>query len=87
VRAGVARSRPAARTSSGRTALADALALAVLLALVYAAGWVQFAVVTGRAAGEAFALAVAPFVAIDAAKCVAAARVARSVRAAGLGAD
>jgi len=54
---------------------------------VYAAGWTQFAFVTGRAAGEAFALAVAPFLVIDAAKCAAAALVARAVRSAGLAAS
>lgn len=69
---------------AGRRPLADALALGTLLVVVYAAGWAQFALVTGRAAGEAFALAVAPFVLIDAAKCAAAALVARAVRSAGL---
>ncbi len=78
VRTALARSRSAA--------LADALALVGLLAIVYAVGWAQFALVTGRAAGEAFALAVAPFVLLDAAKCAAAALVARAVRSAGLGA-
>lgn len=68
-----------------RPALADVLALITLLAIVYVAGWAQFALSTSRAAGEAFALAVAPFVLIDMAKCAAAALVARAVRAAGLG--
>lgn len=86
VRARLARSRHAEPPSAGRTARADAIALVVLLGIVYAAGWAHFGLVTGRAAGEAFALAVAPFVLIDAAKCVAAAFVARAVRSAGLGA-
>lgn len=63
-------------------ALADAGACVVLLAVVYAGGWAWFAAVTGAAPARAFALVVAPFVAIDAAKCVAAALVARAVRAA-----
>jgi biotin transporter BioY len=41
--------------------------------------------VTGRAAGEAFALAVAPFVLVDAGKGAVALVVARAMRAAGVG--
>lgn len=75
------------RVEGGRgTALADAVGLVLLLVAVYAAGWAWFGVVTGRSAADAFAVAVAPFVAIDAAKCAVAALVARAVRAAGLGA-
>lgn len=86
VRTALAR-RSSGTAASGRWAvLADTLALITLLGIVYTAGWAQFALVTGRAAGDAFALAVAPFVALDAAKCAAAALVARAVRSAGLGA-
>lgn len=87
LRAGVVRRIPAASASAGRTVLADTLALLALLGIVYTAGWAQFALVTGRAAAEAFALAVAPFMALDAAKCAVAALVARAVRSAGLGAN
>lgn len=65
---------------------ADLTALLVFLGITYATGWAVFALVTGRAAADAFAVAVAPFVAIDVAKCAAAWAVARGVRAAGLGA-
>lgn len=66
------------------TLVADAAALLLLLAVTYVAGWAWFAVVTGRGAAEAFALAVAPFVVIDAAKCAVALLVARALRASGL---
>jgi len=69
-----------------RDLIADAAALIVLLVLTYGAGWAYFAFSTGRAAGEAFAIAVVPFVLIDLAKCAAALLVARALRAAGFGA-
>jgi biotin transport system substrate-specific component len=87
VRVRLARRNAEAPVSADRIVLADTLALITLLGIVYAAGWAQFALVTGRAAGDAFALAVAPFVAVDAAKCAVAALVARAVRSAGFGAD
>jgi len=65
-----------------RQVIADAAALAVLLVCVYMLGWAGFAISTGRAAGEAFGLAVAPFVLVDAVKCAVALPVARAVRAA-----
>ena len=69
-----------------RSALADPLALLVFLGVTYAAGWAGFALVTGRTAADAFAVAVVPFLALDAAKCAAAWVIARGVRAAGMGA-
>lgn len=71
---------------TGRSILADVTGLVVFLLVTYACGWVIFAAVTGRAAGEAFRVAVAPFVLLDIAKCAVASAVARGVRAAGLGA-
>lgn len=73
--------------SGRRRALADIVALVVLLTVVYLAGWAWFSLSTGRPAGEAFGLAVAPFVLIDAAKCAAAAVVARALRSARLVGD
>ncbi len=67
-----------------RRGLATVAALGVLLVVVYLAGWLWFSFSTGRPAAEAFALAVAPFVLIDALKCAAAAMVARALEAAGL---
>ncbi|MDO8849010.1 MAG: biotin transporter BioY [Coriobacteriia bacterium] len=67
--------------------LADVLALLTFIVVTYGMGWAYFAVVTGRTAADAFAVAVAPFVVIDLLKCAAAWAVARAVRAAGLGAD
>ncbi|MBN1192365.1 MAG: biotin transporter BioY [Coriobacteriia bacterium] len=71
---------PGRRTCSLR---ADVVALLVLLTVTYGLGWAYFAVSTGRAAAEAFAIAVAPFILIDAGKCAAAVAVARAVRSAG----
>lgn len=71
---------------SRRTIVADVAALAVLLAVTYAAGWAYFAHSTGRPAADAFALAVAPFVVIDMAKAAVALVAARAIRSAGLGA-
>ncbi|MHB1323282.1 MAG: biotin transporter BioY [Coriobacteriia bacterium] len=70
---------------TGGTIRADVTALLVLLSVTYLAGWAHFAAVSGRSAAEAFGLAVAPFVLVDAAKGAAALLVARAVRAAGLG--
>lgn len=67
--------------------LADVAALLVFLGITYGAGWAGFALVTSRPAADAFAVAVLPFVALDAAKCVLAWAIARGVRAAGLGAS
>jgi biotin transport system substrate-specific component len=85
VRSRVAGTPDASAATPRRRRLADISALGILLAVTYLAGWSWFALSTGRPAGEAFALAVAPFVLVDAAKCVAAALVARALRAAGLG--
>ena len=63
---------------------ADCAAIGVLLSITYLAGWAYFMFVTGRAAGEAFALAVGPFIVIDLAKGVVAMLIARGLRAAGL---
>lgn len=84
VRSRIAGRPDASGVSPRRRGLADVAALGVLLAIVYLAGWSWFSVSTGRPAGEAFALAVAPFILLDAAKCAAAAAVARALRAAGL---
>jgi biotin transport system substrate-specific component len=70
-----------------RAWLADAAALLILMIATYGIGWAHFAVVTGRTAADAFAVAVAPFVVIDLVKCAVAYAVTRGVRAAGLGAD
>lgn len=72
------------RVSPRRRGLADVAALGVLLGVTYLAGWSWFSLSTGRPAAEAFALAVAPFVLVDAVKCVAAVAVARALRTAGL---
>lgn len=80
----IARSSAAGGVSSRRRGLADVAALGVLLAVTYLAGWAWFSLSTGRPAGEAFALAVAPFVLVDAVKCAAAVAAARALRAAGL---
>lgn len=85
--AALVRQRMAAGAQGQRAILADIAALLVLIAITYGAGWAGFALVTGRTAAEAFAVAVGPFLAIDAVKCVAAWAVARGVRAAGFGAD
>jgi biotin transport system substrate-specific component len=68
-----------------RGVLADVVALVVFLGITYVAGWTGGAFGTGRTAADAFAVAVLPFLAIDALKCAAAWAVARGVRAAGLG--
>ncbi len=73
---------PRAGAASGRHAIADVVALVVFLALMYAAGLVGFVLVTGLPVAEAVMIAVAPFVVIDAIKCVIALAVARAVRAA-----
>jgi biotin transport system substrate-specific component len=83
VRRLIARAR---RTRGENPLLADITALTVLLLAVYGGGWAYFALTTGRSAGSAFALAVAPFVLIDLGKCAVAVVVARAVRATGLGA-
>lgn len=82
------RARRAVAGPSGprRELLADVLALLVFLGITYAAGLAVFAFITGRTAADAFAIAVAPFLVIDAIKCAAAWAIARGVRSAGLGA-
>lgn len=74
------RSRP---FGASRT-IAEAVALAAGVAVIYLAGWVQLAVVTGMGPLAAFAVGVAPFIAIDAVKAVAALGVARALGRAGL---
>jgi biotin transport system substrate-specific component len=62
---------------------ADGLALAAGIAAIYLVGWVQLAAVTGMGAIAAFAVGVAPFLAVDALKGVAALGVARALERAG----
>ena len=85
--AALVRQRLAVASDTRRGLLADVVALAVFLGITYVAGWTGFALVTGRTVADAFAVAVLPFLAIDALKCAAAWAVARGVRAAGLGAS
>jgi biotin transport system substrate-specific component len=87
VRKGIATRHGTAPAPSRRAIVADVAGLATLLLVTYAAGWAYFAVSTGRPAADAFALAVAPFVAIDALKAAAALVAARAIRSAGLGAQ
>lgn len=68
---------------ASRTA-AEAGALAAGVAVIYLAGWAQLAAVTGMGLLAAFAVGVAPFIAIDALKAVAALGVARALGRAGL---
>jgi len=72
---------PYCGVAPGRSA-ADVAALAVFLAVSYTAGLIGFLLVTGLPVAEAVMIAVAPFVVIDAIKCVIALAVARAVRAA-----
>lgn len=62
---------------------AEFVAMLVGLVCIYALGWAQLSVVTGMAPVEAFIAGVAPFVAIDALKGVAAVIIARALRRAG----
>ncbi len=64
--------------------VADVPALVILLLVVYGSGWAWFALTTGRSAADAFALAVAPFVLVDAAKAAVALGIARALRGAGV---
>ncbi len=64
--------------------IAEAVALAAGVAVIYLAGWAQLAVVTGMGPLAAFAVGVAPFIAIDAVKAVAALGVTRALGRAGL---
>lgn len=66
-----------------RALVGDVAALLVLLSATYLLGWAWFATVTGRDAAEAFMVAVAPFVLVDAVKCAVALPVARALRSAG----
>ena len=84
--AALVRERLTVATDTRRGLLADVVALVVFLGITYGAGWAVFALVTGRAAADALAVAVLPFIALDALKCAAAWAIARGVRAAGLGA-
>lgn len=67
--------------------VADVPALITLLLVVYGSGWAWFALTTGRSAADAFALAVAPFVLVDAAKAAVALGIARALRGAGVAAS
>jgi biotin transport system substrate-specific component len=58
----------------------DAAAAIVVIVVVYVLGWGQLALVTGMGAGAALVAGVAPFIAIDALKAVAAVAVASGVR-------
>lgn len=64
-------------------ALADGIAMALGVAIIYAFGWLQLGVVTGMGWGSAFVAGVAPFVLLDAAKGAVAVGVASALRAAG----
>ncbi|MDP2181765.1 MAG: biotin transporter BioY [Actinomycetota bacterium] len=66
--------------------LADGLAMALGIAVIYAAGWAQLTLVTGMGWGPAFVAGVAPFVLLDAAKGVVAVGVASALRRAGVAA-
>lgn len=76
-----------ARTEDRSQLLADIAALLVLFSITYVLGWAWFSVVTGRAAAEAFAIAVAPFLLVDLVKGAIAVPVARALRAAGVAAS
>lgn len=84
--AALVRQRVVAAGGARHGLLGDLAALTVFLGATYVAGWAVFALVTGRTAADAFAVAVLPFLALDALKCAAAWAIARGVRAAGLGA-
>lgn len=70
---------------AGHRTAADTLALAVGITIIYLAGWLQLAAVTGMGVWLAFAVGVAPFLLIDAAKAVVALAVARALARAGVG--
>lgn len=71
---------------SGRSTriVADSAAAAVLILVVYLAGWLQLAAVTGVGLAEAFAMGVAPFILIDVVKAIGAVAVATALRGAGV---
>ncbi|MBU4556392.1 MAG: biotin transporter BioY [Actinobacteria bacterium] len=72
------------RLASRGVPLADALAAAACILVIYVIGWFQLHVVTGLGWGAAFAAGVAPFVLIDIAKAVVAIGVAGALRRAGV---
>jgi biotin transport system substrate-specific component len=72
------------RLVEGRRNAADATALAAGIVIIYLAGWLQLAVVTGMGVWPAFAVGVAPFVLIDAVKAAVALGVARALARAGV---
>lgn len=64
--------------------MARIVALAAGVALIYLAGWLQLAAVTGMGMWPAFAAGVAPFLLIDVAKAAVALGVARALTRAGV---
>lgn len=72
------------RALAGSRAVADAVALAAGIIVIYLAGWLQLVAVIGLGIWPAFAAGVAPFVAIDAFKAVVALGVARALVRAGV---
>lgn len=60
--------------------VADGIAVAIGVLVIYVSGWVQLALVTGMGWTPAFVAGVVPFIALDAAKAVVAVGVAASLR-------
>lgn len=71
---------------SGRVApiIAESIACAVGVAVIYVLGWAQLMFVAGLSPAEAFIGGVAPFIALDAAKAAVAVGIAASIRRTGL---
>jgi len=68
-----------------RGLVGDVIAVVVVLTAIYLVGWAQLAAVVHLSAGKAFLVGVAPFLALDVAKAVAAVAVANALRRAGVG--
>lgn len=67
-----------------RRIVADVVCAIVVIAVIYAVGWLQLAGVTGMGLGKAFAAGVAPFLLVDVAKAAVAVALAMSLRRSGV---
>lgn len=66
------------------TTVAEVMALAMAVAVIYALGWLQLLAITGIGPGHAFMAGVVPFLPLDLAKAAVALGVAKALRRAGV---
>ena len=76
--------RRALERRGARQAVADVVAVVLVIAIIYTVGWLQLALVTAMGLAKAFVVGVLPFLVLDAIKAAVAVTIAMAVRKSGV---